>query len=65
MGLNGIQGYIHKMVNHTENFVDPNDRSVHTNKIEGTWFHVKRWLPKHGTRKKLLSNYFAVSSLLK
>ncbi|CAF0797011.1 unnamed protein product [Brachionus calyciflorus] len=31
----------------------------HTNNIEGTWFHLKRSLPRHGTNKSLLAGYFA------
>lgn len=48
----------HFTVNHSVTFKDP-DTGAHTNTIEGTWFHVKRSLPKHGTRKHLLSSYFA------
>jgi transposase-like protein len=61
-GLNGINRFIHQTVNHTENYVDPNTGAC-TNTCEGSWFHVKRSLPSHGTRKKFLANYFAVSDL--
>ena len=40
--LNNL-GYIHLMVNHSENFVDPYTRA-HTNTIEGVWSQVKRKL---------------------
>ena len=33
------------MVNHSENFENPNDPACHTNTIEGTWRCIKRWLP--------------------
>ncbi|CAF0994669.1 unnamed protein product [Brachionus calyciflorus] len=46
------------IMNHTVTFKDP-DSGAHTNTIEGTWFHLKRSLPTHGTRKHLLSPYFA------
>ena len=40
--LNNL-GYIHLMVNHSENFVDPYTQA-HTNTIEGVWSQVKRKL---------------------
>lgn len=51
-------GFEHLKVNHSLTFKDP-ETGAHTNTIEGTWFHVKRSLPKHGTRKHLLASYFA------
>jgi transposase-like protein len=50
--------YEHFTVNHSVTFKDP-ETGAHTNTIEGTWFHVKRSLPTHGTRKHLLASYFA------
>ena len=41
-------GYSHKWVDHTKNYVDPNDRNVHTNRIEGLWNKFKKWLPQAG-----------------
>jgi hypothetical protein len=52
------KGFEHLTVNHSVTFKDP-ETGAHTNTIEGTWFHVKRSLPKHGTRKHLLASYFA------
>ena len=40
----GSLGYDHSMVNHSLEFVDPNDPSIHTETIEGRWMHVKRHL---------------------
>jgi hypothetical protein len=49
---------MHLIVNHSRFFCDP-DTGAHTNSIEGTWMHVKRYLNKNGTTKELLPNYFA------
>ena len=40
--LNSI-GYIHLMVNHSKNFVDPYT-GAHSNTIEGVWSQIKRKL---------------------
>ena len=44
------QGYLHFSVNHKRNFVDPNNRNVHTQKVERMWRSLKESVPK-GTRK--------------
>lgn len=50
----------HRSVNHSLNFVDPADKSVHTNSIESQWRVLKRSvLPFNGTSKDLYSSYFA------
>jgi hypothetical protein len=41
------KGYTHKAVNHSVNFVDPNEREVHTQTIEGCWSAKL----KHGFKK--------------
>ena len=54
--LNDV-GYIHLMVNHSENFVDPYTRA-HSNTIEGLWSQVKRKLKAmNGTTKAKLPGY--------
>ena len=40
--LNSL-GYVHAMVNHSENFVDP-FTGAHSNMIEGVWSQIKRKL---------------------
>ncbi|VDO25063.1 unnamed protein product [Heligmosomoides polygyrus] len=42
--LNNL-GYIHRTVNHNQNFVDPNT-GVHTQAIESAWSHIKRAIKK-------------------
>ncbi|XP_068220037.1 uncharacterized protein [Palaemon carinicauda] len=50
----------HFTVNHSVNFVDPNDPTVHTNTIESQWRVLKRsLLPRFGTQKTLYESYFA------
>ena len=54
--LNSI-GYIHLMVNHSENFVDPYT-GAHSNTIEGVWSQIKRKLKAmNGTVKSKLPSY--------
>jgi transposase-like protein len=50
-------GYIHKTVNHSQEFV--NENGDHTNKIEGHWRQMKSSLPTHGRRKYHYSSYLA------
>ncbi len=59
LGLDGINGYKHEHVNHSENFVDP-VTAAHTNSCEGNWLHLKMSLPRFGTRKTMLQDYFSV-----
>jgi transposase-like protein len=56
-GLGTVHCYTHEVVNHSVGFV--NENAEHTNTMEGSWFHAKRSLPQHGTRKSMLGNYFA------
>ena len=50
----------HNTVNHSVNFVDPDDPILHTNRIESTWRVLKKSiLPKNGTTKELYPSYFA------
>lgn len=56
--LNSI-GYFHFTVNHKTNFVDPFS-GVNTQKIEGNWSVVKRWLKKKNiSNRSDLFLYFA------
>ena len=39
-------GYVHKCVNHSENFVDPDNPSIHTQNIERLWRDIKEWMKR-------------------
>lgn len=58
---NSIQrnpNYIHATVNHSINFVSPDDPSVHTQSIECLWSHLKRKLRcQYGTNEDLFESY--------
>lgn len=50
----------HFSVNHSKNFVDPNNSYVHTQSIEGFWSYLKSKLRQRGTNKgNNLDSYFA------
>jgi transposase-like protein len=50
--------YEHQVIIHDENFVDPNDRNVHTQNVENMWMRVKRKLRKQfGTSAALFTSY--------
>ena len=51
-------GFEHETVNHELNFVRPDDKSIHTNSIEGRWWQIKRWLPDAG--RYTLKHHFPV-----
>lgn len=52
------QQYDHRWVNHKLFFVDPTDRTVHTQGIEATWRALKQGLKHlHGTNKEMLPTY--------
>ncbi|KAK6021604.1 hypothetical protein OSTOST_12719, partial [Ostertagia ostertagi] len=38
-------GFVHETVNHTENFVHP-DNGLHTQRVVPTWSHMKRAIRK-------------------
>jgi hypothetical protein len=45
-------GYTHHVVIHERNFLNPVDKNVHTQSIEGHWSVIKRKLRKKGTNLK-------------
>ena len=53
---NGV--YLHSFINHSQNFVHPIDREIHTQTIENTWMRAKRKLKRQfGTSEALFSIY--------
>ena len=51
-------GYDWDSVNHSKEFIKEGNPDVHTQRIEGTWFRIKRWLPSSGRYK--LGTYLPV-----
>ncbi len=50
--------YTHEVIIHRDNFVDPNDPSIHTQTIEGTWSAMKNKMRRmHGTSQHLFESY--------
>lgn len=45
-------GYNHKMVNHSKNYISPEDKEVHTQTIESYWKHLRSFLSKKGAYKR-------------
>jgi ISXO2-like transposase domain len=55
--LRGV-GFTHDVVNHSENFVNPTDSSIHTQNVENLWRCLRRFLNKKGTyTRRNLSEY--------
>ena len=55
-------GYQRLTVNHSINFVDPNNRA--TNNIERLWMEVKKKVPSYDRRKKYFADYLARSMFI-
>jgi len=41
-------GYSHYVINHSENFVDPDNAKIHTQTIEQLWRDLKKWFKHSG-----------------
>ena len=58
------EGYRHLTVNHSLNFVDPNNKATHTNNIERLWREAKKKVPLYGRRRKHFAGYLARSMFM-
>ena len=47
--------YIHNWVNHSVGFVDPNDKSIHTNNIENRWSKLRKF-----TKRNILEDHIRI-----
>lgn len=58
-GLSNL-GYRHDVVNHTVNFISPDDPSIHTQGIENVWGCLRRFLRSKGTyTRRDINGYMA------
>lgn len=55
----GNEGYTHWVINHTEHFVDPDNKEIHTQNIERLWRSVKEWSKRPGIKSEYFQQYFA------
>ncbi|KCZ80334.1 hypothetical protein H312_02271, partial [Anncaliia algerae PRA339] len=50
--------FSHLTVNHSYNFLNPEDNLIHTQNIENCWLHAKNKLKRqYGTRREMLEGY--------
>jgi len=53
-------GYPHCKINHSKNFVSPENSTIHTQNIENRWRRLKEFLKTKGSnRRKYISEYLA------
>ena len=51
-------GYEHKMVNHSKNYVDKSNASIHTQNVENMWGLIKRKIkPQYRGKKHLIKHF--------
>ena len=55
--------YVHRTINHSEIFVDPEDREVHTQNIERLRWDIKEWTKLPGMRAQYLDQYLRSSKV--
>ena len=52
------EGYTQKVINHSENFVDPDDPCIHTQTVERLWRNLKEWAKRPGMKTSYFEQYF-------
>ena len=55
---------MHESVNHSKNFVSPDNPLVHIQNIERTWRDFKSLVPKYGRREDHFLGYLARAYLI-
>ena len=58
-GYNELQknGFPHSRINHTLHYIDPNEKSIHTNTIERLWRSLKEFVGQNLTLSDLTSKF--------
>ena len=51
-------GYLHERVNHSRNFLNPRDKSIHTQSIESQWAQLKKYVKSRGKNIKKNLKYY-------
>lgn len=59
------EGYKHFGINHSLNFVDPQNSQIHTQNIERLWLDVKQYIKRPGMQCKFLKQYLGRYLFLK
>lgn len=52
------ENYQHKIVNHSINFINPEDQNIHTQNVENLWKYVKKYFKKYYGNQKKNFKYF-------
>ncbi|KAG0438094.1 hypothetical protein DMUE_3308 [Dictyocoela muelleri] len=55
--------FTHRSVNHSINFVDPDDPIVHTQSIEGLWGYLKRFLRERSKISQFMYSEYLIQFL--
>lgn len=53
------EGFQHFAINHSINYVDPNDATIHTQNIERTWRDIRGGIPRYGRKDAHFVGYLA------
>ena len=53
----GENDYIHKVINHSKEFVSNEDKAIHTQNIERLWRDLKEWIKRPGIAATYLHQY--------